>query len=151
MLFKNLKPRLLYPIFTFVIPSSASDVDPSAATRAQFMATGTYGVPYLFVRDDAGNQADTWFSAPAPDTHEVAATHQPLVTIEVDTADADVTPPEIDVNRIAIRGAPTKPHAPDGETLVRTSPRQTSGSGPDEEAVFLRAHEISSTATQWLC
>ena len=45
---------------------------------------------------------------------------QPLVTIHVDAADADVTPPEIDVNRITIHGAPTKPHAPDGETLVRT-------------------------------
>jgi hypothetical protein len=131
------------------------------------MAAGTYGVPYLFVRDDAGNQADTWFSAPAPDTHEVAAAHQPLVTIAVDTADADVTPPEIDVNRIAIRGAPTKPHephAPDGETLVRTSPRQTAGSGSTHltrmhfcvfmkyhlqqlsgsEAVFLRSHGVSS-------
>ena len=46
-----------------------------------------------------------------------ASTHAP-VWAPVHTADPDTQPPDLDLNNITVRAAPTNPSAPNGETVV---------------------------------
>lgn len=76
----------------------------------EYFASGTYGVPYLNMNDDGGNIGAQFFSDdPA---------HEALVTIVVETANADTSAPEVDLNQITITATATNPSAPNGETLV---------------------------------
>ena len=83
-----------------------------------FDTPGTYGVPWIMMTDAALNVKGQAFSA--------SPRHEPLVTVDINTANADTLPPEVALNddataklhKILVSAAPTHPNAPDGETLV---------------------------------
>ncbi len=75
-----------------------------------YSQSGTYGVPYIMMVDEALNQGKQFFSNSPQD--------EPLKTIEIFTNDGDDSKPELDLNRISVKATPTHPEAPDGETLV---------------------------------
>ena len=84
-----------------------------------FVSSGSYGVPSVIMVDSAGNRRTQFFSA--------SPQHEPLVSIPVTTTLADTTGPEVCLNdnigqglhAIRVAASPTKPNAPDGETLVK--------------------------------
>jgi len=76
----------------------------------EYFAPGNYGVTYIMMYDQAENMGDQRFSASPSD--------EALKTVYINPGNPDVTPPEIDLNRITITGTPVNPAAPDGETLV---------------------------------
>lgn len=77
----------------------------------EYHASGIYGVPYILFTDQALNDGVQYFS----DSQE----HQPLITLNIDTADPDLNPPEVDLNQITVTATPANPSAPDGETIVQ--------------------------------
>jgi Carboxypeptidase regulatory-like domain len=77
----------------------------------EFYASGQYQVPYIALRDAAGNRAWQYFSDSPKD--------EPVTSLTVHTSKPDYLPPELDVNKISIEAVPTNPLAPNGETRVR--------------------------------
>ena len=77
----------------------------------EFFASGIYNVPYIRMDDAALNTSSQYFSD-SPD-------HEPLVTIDINTTNPDLNPPEVDLNRITIHAEPTNSEAPNGETKVK--------------------------------
>ena len=60
-------------------------------------------------------------------------------TIEVQTILPDITPPELDVNRITVQAEPTRPEEPNGETRVRITFRiRDNISGYNSSGLLLR-------------
>ena len=74
-----------------------------------YFTSGTYELNRIAMQDIALNDSDVYF------TH---SGDELPATIEVQTANPDTIPPELDVNRITIEAEPTNPAAPNGETRV---------------------------------
>ena len=83
------------------------------------LSSGSYNVPSVIMVDSAGNRRTQFFSS--------SPQHEPLVSTPIVTTQADTTGPEVCLNdnlalglhAIAVSASPTKPSAPDGETLVK--------------------------------
>ena len=74
------------------------------------------------MRDVALNWRTVLFTEPEGDLRpEDKLADEAPQTIEVQTAFPDLTPPELDVNRITVQAEPTRPEDPNGETRVDIS------------------------------
>ena len=79
-------------------------------TMPNYMASSTYSVVEISMKDVAGNWGNARFTGDD-------ATEAPQ-TVDLVTTNPDYEPPEIDVNRIWVDAEPTNPAAPNGETRV---------------------------------
>ena len=81
--------------------------------------SGTYWLNSIRMQDVALNWRTVYFTATRyalrPEEDVIDETPQ---TIEVTTSNPDITPPELDVNRITIQAEPTRPEDPNGETRI---------------------------------
>ncbi len=77
----------------------------------EFYASGQYQVPYIAIKDAAGNRTWQYFSDSPKD--------EPATSLTVLTGNPDYQAPNLDVNKISIDATPTNPQAPNGETRVR--------------------------------
>ena len=75
-----------------------------------YSPSGPYKVNRIFMIDVALNMSMVDFIDSEND--------EPPATIEVQTANPDLLPPVLDVNRITVEASPTHPEAPNGETQV---------------------------------
>jgi hypothetical protein len=108
----------MYPLEAYGTFDVASKTALVSFDITEFMPQGTYGVPYVFMKDLAGNLGDQSFSSSTKD--------EPLASVAIATANPDTTPPEVSLNddvahnlhRILISAQPTNPDHPNGETLV---------------------------------
>ena len=97
----------------------------------EYMPSGNYGVPYINIVDEAGNSSPYYFSDSELD--------EKMKTVEIISSNPDTKAPEIDVNKIYVKATPTKPEAPDGETLVEiTYYARDDKSGLGEVSYILR-------------
>ncbi len=71
-----------------------------------YMPSGTYKIGSIWMTDLAEND------------NLVYGNHVLPASIEIQTANPDIIPPELDLNRITIQAEPTHPEAPNGETRV---------------------------------
>ena len=87
-----------------------------------YLPSGTYSLNRIAMRDVALNWRTVLFTEPEGDLRpeDLLADEAPQ-TIEVQTAFPDITPPELDVNRITVRAEPIRPDDPNGETRVDIS------------------------------
>ena len=84
-----------------------------------YWQTGTHKVQYLAMRDIAKNPQKVYFSdyqGGLSDTSVQLDEHP--ATIYIETTSPDSTLPVLDYNRITVTAVPTRPKAPDGETIV---------------------------------
>ena len=87
----------------------------------EYMPTSVYSLNFIMMEDQAGNSSPWVF---------VGEEDQVVPQVEIETDSPDLTPPEMDVNRISILATPANPDAPDGETIVTLRYRVfDSGSG----------------------
>ena len=93
-------------------------------TIPDYFPSGTYWLNYIRMEDVALNVRGVYFTTPgltlSPED-EVKVIDEAPQTIEVQTTRPDLTPPELDVNRITIQAEPTRPEDPNGETRVDIS------------------------------
>ena len=85
-----------------------------------YFPSGTYWLNSIRMQDVALNWSKVYFTAPKHGLlrpEDVVIDEAPQ-TIEVTTSNPDITPPELDVNRITIQAEPTRPEDPNGETRV---------------------------------
>ena len=84
-----------------------------------FFPSGTYSLNQITMRDVALNWRTVLFTEPegALRPEDELADEAPQ-TMEVQTTIPDITPPELDLNRITIQAEPTRPEDPNGETQV---------------------------------
>ena len=75
-----------------------------------YFPSGTYKLVHITMKDYAQNRSKIYFTEGGSD--------EPPATIEIQTSNPDITPPELDVNQIRINAEPTQPKDPNGETLV---------------------------------
>ena len=95
-----------------------------------YFPSGTYELNRIAMQDIALNDSGVYFTHTGD---ELPA------TIEVQTANPDTIPPELDVNRITIEAEPTNPAAPNGETRVDITFRVKDNiSGYKDTAMLLR-------------
>ena len=95
-----------------------------------YFPSGTYELNRIAMQDIALNDSSVYF------TH---SGDELPATIEVQTANPDTIPPELDVNRITIEAEPTNPAAPNGETRVDITFRVKDNiSGYKDTAMLLR-------------
>ena len=76
-----------------------------------YMPSSSYSLVRILMKDAARNSATTDFTDSASD-------ERPR-TVRLVTSRPDTEPPELDLNRIEVEAEPTKPDAPNGETIVR--------------------------------
>lgn len=76
----------------------------------EYMQSGRYGVLDIMMVDQANNVGHKHFSDSDQD--------EKIKTVEIVSENPDSAAPEIDLNKIYVKATPTKPEAPDGETLV---------------------------------
>lgn len=87
----------------------------------EYMPTSVYSLNFILMEDQAGNSSPWVF---------VGEEDEVVPQVEIRTASPDLTPPDLDVNRISISARPVRPDAPDGETIVTLTYRVfDSGSG----------------------
>ncbi|MBI2893199.1 MAG: hypothetical protein HYY06_06570 [Deltaproteobacteria bacterium] len=77
----------------------------------EFNASGDYEVSYISMADEALNSSGQRFSDAPED--------EPAPTVTIVTPNPDATGPELELNDIDVSAAPTRPDAPNGETLVQ--------------------------------
>ena len=95
-----------------------------------YFPSGTYELIRIAMQDIALNDSSVYF------TH---SGDELPATIEVQTANPDTIPPELDVNRITIEAEPTNRAAPNGETRVDITFRVKDNiSGYKDTAMLLR-------------
>ena len=75
-----------------------------------YFPSGTYKLNHIIMKDLAQNRGKVYFTEGGDD--------EPPATIEIQTANPDIEPPVLDLNRIAINAEPTHPEVPNGETRV---------------------------------
>ncbi len=86
-----------------------------------YFPSGSYSLTFIYMSDVARNITGVYFTPDYnPRPEEVVVDEDPQ-TIEIQTTSPDLTPVELDVNRITIQAEPTRPEAPDGETRVDIS------------------------------
>ena len=105
-----------------------------------YFPSGRYWLNRISMQDVARNWRRVYFTAPRyhlrPESEVIDEAPQ---TIEVETTIPDITPPELDVNRIAVQAEPTRPENPDGETQVDITFRiRDNISGYRRSALMLR-------------
>ena len=107
---------------------------------ADYWQTGTHKVQFLSMLDIAKNPQQVYFSdyqGRYGDT-AIQLEEQPAA-IYIQTTHPDSTLPVLDYNRITVSAVPTRPHAPDGETIVDISFRAKDDfSGVHIFSMFLR-------------
>ena len=87
----------------------------------EYMPTSTYSLNFILMEDQAGNSSPWVF---------VGEEDEVVPQVDIETDSPDLTPPEMDVERISISAVPAHPEAPDGETIVTLTYRVLdSGSG----------------------
>ena len=112
------RPDSSYSIYQYGTPSTTEwqvvdfylkDTDPS----------GKYFVSLINLRDLGDNSVYAFFRNPLGISDgTVQNIDEPAPFVDVTTVTPDLTPPQLDENRITITAIPTNPSAPDGETLV---------------------------------
>ena len=75
-----------------------------------YFPSGTYKLTLITMKDLAQNRGKVYFTEGGDD--------ESPATIEIQTANPDIEPPVLDLNRISINAEPTHPEAPNGETRV---------------------------------
>ena len=84
-----------------------------------YFPSGTYWLNRIGMQDRALNKRTVYFTQPRHGLRpEAVVIDEAPQTIEVTTTNPDITPPELDVNRITIQVTPTRPEDPNGETVV---------------------------------
>ena len=84
-----------------------------------YFPSGTYKLNYINMQDIALNARGVYFTDPGHllrDEEEVI--DELHASIEIQTTNPDIIPPELDLNQITIQAEPTNPKAPNGETRV---------------------------------
>lgn len=76
----------------------------------EYFASGLYEVNQIYMYDAAENYTLTYFTGQQGD--------ELPQSIQIVTSNPDMTPPELDLNKITISAVPTRPEAPNGETIV---------------------------------
>ncbi len=74
----------------------------------EYMPTATYSLRLVVMTDSGLNQGRTTFNGE----------NEPIKTLALVTSNPDLTPAEIDINRIYVDAEPTNPEQPNGETIV---------------------------------
>jgi hypothetical protein len=108
----------MYPLEAYGTFDPVSKIALVSFNITEFMPQGSYGVPYVFMKDLAGNLGDQRFSTSPKD--------EPLASVAITTTNPDTAAPEVSLNddaglhlhRILISAQPTNPEHPNGETLV---------------------------------
>ena len=105
-----------------------------------YFPSGTYELNRIAMQDIALNDSGVYFTHPGHGLYDTDIVIDELpATIEVQTANPDTIPPELDVNRITIEAEPTNPAAPNGETRVDITFRVKDNiSGYKDTAMLLR-------------
>ncbi len=84
-----------------------------------YFQSGTYSLNFLEMQDIALNGMGVYFTEPPHGLGDENIIIDELpATINIQTANPDSTPPELDLNQITIKAAPTRPEDPNGETKV---------------------------------
>ena len=84
-----------------------------------YSQTGIHKVQYLRNKDIAKNTQDVYFSDYQNRRSDTSIQlDEPPATIYIETTNPDTTPPTLDLNRITVEAKPTRPDAPNGETIV---------------------------------
>ena len=86
---------------------------------ADYKQSGIYAVQNISMRDVAKNPQTVYFSNYEGGLSDTSVRiDEAPATIEIQTANPDITPPFLDLNRITVNAEPTHPEAPNGETRV---------------------------------
>ena len=86
-----------------------------------YMPSSVYSLNFILMKDQARNSSPWVF---------VGEEDELVPQVEIVTDTPDLTPPELDINRISISAVPANQQAPDGETIVTLTYRVfDSGSG----------------------
>ena len=112
------RPGKSYSIYNYATPSTTpwqvvdfyiNDSDPS----------GLYFLSQINLRDLGDNGVLAYYQNPVGASDStVQNIDEPAPTIDIRTVTPDLSPPQLDENRITITAVPSSPSAPDGETLV---------------------------------
>ena len=106
----------------------------------EYFPSGEYEVTQIIMADHVARETWVYFSGTVPnipnESHERFAADEPAPTIYIRTATPDTDPPELDVNNIYVKAAPTNPEAPNGETSVEISFRMKDNISGPQQAVF---------------
>ncbi len=105
-----------------------------------YFQSGRYSVNYIEMVDVALNAQGIFFTDPNSILNDKEKVIDELpATIDIQTANPDSTPPELDLNEITIRAKPTNPDAPNGETRVEVTFRiKDDISGYNSSNMYLR-------------
>ena len=107
-----------------------------------YLPSGTYSLNHIGMQDIALNWSGVYFTdldSNQPLGPEDEAIDEAPQTIEVQTTLPDITPPELDVNRITVQAEPTRPEDPNGETRVEITFRVRDNiSGYNSSGLMLR-------------
>ncbi len=105
-----------------------------------YMPSSVYSMNHIIMFDQARNTRGVYFTDPDHGLRpEDVVVDEPPQRIELVTANPDLMPPEIDVNRISVSATPVHPDAPDGETIVTVTYHvRDEGAGYRKAALYLR-------------
>ena len=105
-----------------------------------YMPSSVYSMNHITMFDQARNTRGVYFTDPDHGLRpEDRVVDEPPQRIELVTDRPDLTPPEMDVNRISVSATPVHPDAPDGETIVTVTYHvRDGGSGYRKAALYLR-------------
>ena len=86
---------------------------------ADHWQTGIHKVQYISMRDIAKNPQKVYFSDYTGGLSDTSVQIDEIpASIYIQTTTPDSLPPELDLNRITVNAKPTRPEAPNGETIV---------------------------------
>jgi len=105
-----------------------------------YMPSSVYSMNHIIMFDQARNTRGVYFTDPDHGLRpeDLVVDERPQ-RIELVTANPDLMPPEIDVNRISVSAMPVHPDAPDGETIVTVTYHvRDEGAGYRKAALYLR-------------
>ena len=105
-----------------------------------YMPSSVYSMNHITMFDQARNTRGVYFTDPDHGLRpEDLVVDEPPQRIELVTANPDLTPPDMDVNRISVSATPVYPDAPDGETIVTVTYHvRDDGAGYRKAALYLR-------------
>ena len=107
---------------------------------ADYWQTGIHKVQYISMRDIAKNPQKVYFSDYTGGLSDTSVQIDEIPTsIYIQTTTPDSMPPELDLNRITVNAEPTRPEAPNGETIVDITFRAKDNiSGVHTYSLYLR-------------
>ena len=105
-----------------------------------YMPSSVYSMNHIIMFDQGRNSRGVYFTDPDHGLRpEDLVVDEPPQRIELVTANPDLTPAEMDVNRISVSATPVHPDAPDGETIVTVTYHvRDEGAGYRKAALYLR-------------